>query len=300
EPCPHRRDRGAGRDRAARAGVQGALPGAGRRPGAHRHRRGREGDGRSRRSHLQDHHGRRCAGDPGPAEGAVPLDEGRQGDPRRRGRRLAEDPGRCAGRGDLQGRRRRALDHQRRHPVPPRSGRGGRDVVADARPRPRGLPRPPAVHHRRAVRRGPDREPQRARPADPRRLRRRDAEARPRGRLAADPGDRRPDGLHPRAGRAARRRGQEAGAHRAGGGRPRGDRARAGGGGAQGGGRARHGDQDGPVPGRARPGEREDGAGRPARGRRSAQAGRRQRDRGGRPRGPARGEAPRDDRPQAG
>ena len=62
----------------------------------------------------------------------------------------------------------------------------------------------------------------------------RDAEARPRHRLAADPGDHRPDRLHPRARRAARGRGQDARAHRGRRGRPRGDRARAGGRGAEG------------------------------------------------------------------
>ena len=86
-----------------------------------------------------------------------------------------------------------------------------------------------------AVRRGPDRQPQRARAGHARRVQLgRDAEARPRHRLAADPGDHRPDGLHPRARRAARGRGQDARPDRRGGRRPRGDRARAGGRGAEG------------------------------------------------------------------
>ena len=62
----------------------------------------------------------------------------------------------------------------------------------------------------------------------------------------------RPDRLHPRARRAARGRGEDAGAHRAGRRRPRGDRARAGGRGAEGRRPARLRDQARRLPGRDR------------------------------------------------
>ena len=62
---------------------------------------------------------------------------------------------------------------------------------------------------------------------------------------------------------------------------------------------ARHRDQARRLPGRAGARARPDRAGRPARRGRGAQAGRRAGDRGRRPRGPARGEAARDDDPQA-
>ena len=163
-----------------------------------------------------------------------------------------------------------------------------------------GLPRPPALDHRRAVGRGPDRQPQRARAGDARRLRAGDAEARARRRLAADPGHHRSLGLHRRARRAAHGRGQDAGPHRPGRRRPRGDRARAGGRGAEGRRPARHRAEAGRLPGRARPRDGDDRPGRPAGRRRGAQAGRRAGDRGRRPRGPARGEAARDDGQEAG
>src|SRR4051812_34234521 len=107
------------------------------------------------------------------------------------GRRLAEDPGRRARGGHLQGGGRLGLDHERRHPLPARPGDEAGRRLADARPGARGVPRSPALDHRRADRRGPDRQPQRAGSADARGLERRDAEARPRGGLAPDPGDRR-------------------------------------------------------------------------------------------------------------
>ena len=86
---------------------------------------------------------------------------------------------------------------------------------------------------------------------DARRVGAGDAEARPRRRLAADPGHHRSFRLHRRPRRAAHGRGQDAGPHRPGRRRPRGDRARAGGGGAQGRRPARHRAQARRLPGRA-------------------------------------------------
>ena len=223
-----------------------ARPARGRRARA---RRPADGAGRGAEQDVQDRHGRRQVRDPGAPEGPVPVAARRRRRARGHRRRQAEDPRRREGRRDLQGRRRRPVDHQRGHALPRRGRRRGEP---DAPPGQGGLPRPPALDHRRAVGRGPDRQPQRARPGDARRLRAGDAEARARRRLAPDPGHHRSLGLHRRARRAAHGRGQDAGPHRPGRRRPRGDRARAGGRGAEGRRPARHRAQARRLPGRAR------------------------------------------------
>ena len=81
---------------------------------------------------------------------------------------------------------------------------------ADGRAGPQHLRRPPALDRRHPDRRGDDPRARAAHRADPGHQRHRDGEARPDHRLAADPGDRRPDRVHQGPGGAARRRGHRA------------------------------------------------------------------------------------------
>ncbi len=97
-------------------------------------------------------------------------------------------------------------------------------------------------------------------------------------RLAADPGDRRPDRLHREPRQAARRGRAARRAHRAGAGRPGGIAARAEAAGAQGAVAARQQDQGRRLPGRGRPRRRRGETGRPARRRDRAPEGRRRGD----------------------
>ena len=136
-------------------------------------------------------------------------------------RHPAGHPGGGARRGDLQGRRRPPLHRQRRPPLP-------RPAGLDERRHPRAVHRSPALDHRQPDRRGPHPQPRAADQRDPRLGRRRDDQARPDRRLAADPGDRRRDRLHHQPRQAARRQDRRLRPHRRGPARPGGHRGRAG------------------------------------------------------------------------
>lgn len=111
--------------------------------------------------------------------------------------------------------------------------------------------RPSSLHRGRVDGRGHDPGPGEADRADPGGLRYRDGEAGPDRRLAPDPRDRGPDGLHQEPGDAARGRRAAGRADRAGRGEPAGDRGRAGRVRPDVGGHPRQRDPPGRPPGRA-------------------------------------------------